>query len=308
MKQRNAARYIRAIARTRSISAAANELGISQPALSAYLKKVEKQLGTAIFDRASTPLALTQAGEAYLEYEGKVESLQRDLARAISDIDNLKSGSLSVGGTPLFTIDFLPHPIAQFCAKFPGIDVTVVGDTLPNLARAAIGGTIDVFIATSLQDNGDFDCVELGQERYFLCVPPEWDICNRLPSSESFDHPAMIGRDEFKLLAEHPFIMMQEDQQIGREMAKLIEAYDAEPAQVIHVNHALAGLALTQKGVGVSIVTEGALRSVDPGKMPRLYVADANGSTRTLYVALPKNRSVPRAADEFVKILLSETS
>ncbi|MDD6310470.1 MAG: LysR family transcriptional regulator [Firmicutes bacterium] len=67
--------YFQIIAETRSLSLAAKEVGISQPAMSAYLKKLEKQLGVTLFDRTVLPMKLTREGKAYLDYVNGVSEL-----------------------------------------------------------------------------------------------------------------------------------------------------------------------------------------------------------------------------------------
>lgn len=306
MKQRNAARYIRTIERMHSISGAAEELGISQPALSSFLKKAEERLGTAIFDRSSTPLSLTDAGRAYLEYEDGVERLEGDLKRKISDIEDLRCGTLSVGATASLSITFLPRAVASFAKRYPGIEVSVIADTLPELARAAIRGDIDLFVASSLQDNGAFDFIELAHERFFLCIPREWEVCERLPEADERGF-APLGPKQFALLDGLRFISMQEDQQIGRKLDELLEHYGITPGQIIRVNQALTSLALTEEGLGISLVTEGALNCLNPESLPALYLPDAQACTRMLYLAKPNNRTISRAAEEFVKMMLAET-
>ncbi|MBE6042572.1 MAG: LysR family transcriptional regulator, partial [Clostridiales bacterium] len=93
MKNSNKKTYIKAIAEIRSISAAAEMLGITQPALSAYLKKIETELGAAIFDRSSQPLELTDAGRIYIDYLDRSSALKRELLQNISDLQELKTGS-----------------------------------------------------------------------------------------------------------------------------------------------------------------------------------------------------------------------
>ena len=302
----NAARYIRAIDRQGSISAAAEELGISQPAMSLFLKKVEDRLGAAVFDRACSPLTLTPAGIAYLEYEDSVAQLRAGLTRKISDLNDLQSGDLVVGGTASFNTTLLPQAIAEFTARYPGVNVSVLDDTLPNLARKAVEGSIDAFIASSLQDNGMFDCVELCQERFFLCVPRDWPVCKLLPSVGEGEF-ALIGREDFKLLDGHVFIAMHDDQQIGKKLEELLEEYDITPKQTIHVNQALTSLAFTRAGIGISLVTEGALRCCNPSDMPALFLPDAQSYTRTLFLAKPNNRTTPRAVEELTSILLNQS-
>ena len=89
MESTSIAQYIRTVARLRNISAAAEELGVTQPALSARIKKLEQQLGAAVFDRSTTPLSVTEVGEAYLACQDSIESLNRELARKITQLRNL---------------------------------------------------------------------------------------------------------------------------------------------------------------------------------------------------------------------------
>ena len=60
--------YILEVHKMRSISKAAEKLKISQPALSAHIKKIEEALGVPIFDRAVKPIQLTEAGQIYIDY------------------------------------------------------------------------------------------------------------------------------------------------------------------------------------------------------------------------------------------------
>ena len=67
-------KYVYEVYKTRSFSKAAANLYISQPSLSATIKKIEARLGTPIFDRSTSPIMLTECGEKYIHY---VEHLDR---------------------------------------------------------------------------------------------------------------------------------------------------------------------------------------------------------------------------------------
>ena len=101
----------------RSISAAAESLGISQPALSSHLKKVESEIGTVLFDRSRQPLELTEAGRAYLEYLDRALSLEKEMEQTISDIEGLETGSITVGGAAFFNVAYLPKAVGIFARK-----------------------------------------------------------------------------------------------------------------------------------------------------------------------------------------------
>lgn len=76
-------KYIVTIAELRSISKAANELFISQPSLSSILSNLEKELGVTLFNRSTSPLSLTYAGEKYVETANKILSLENNLKKRV---------------------------------------------------------------------------------------------------------------------------------------------------------------------------------------------------------------------------------
>lgn len=70
--------YMKTICEQQSVSRAAKELGISQPALSTFVKKQEAEVGKALFDRSTLPIRLTEAGTAYLEYLDSCVNLKEE--------------------------------------------------------------------------------------------------------------------------------------------------------------------------------------------------------------------------------------
>ena len=67
--------YIKEVAKQKSFSKASKALGISQPALSNYIKKLEDRMGVLLFDRSISPIEITEFGKAYLEYAGLNQTL-----------------------------------------------------------------------------------------------------------------------------------------------------------------------------------------------------------------------------------------
>ena len=94
--------YVYAVYHEKSFSAAARKLFISQPALSAAVKKVEKELGMPLFDRSALPIQLTTAGKAYIKAVQQILTIQKNLKGYMGDLANLQSGNLSLGGTNFF--------------------------------------------------------------------------------------------------------------------------------------------------------------------------------------------------------------
>ena len=88
-------KYIITIAELKSISKAANELFISQPSLSSILSNLEKELGVTLFNRSTSPLSLTYAGEKYIKIAKEILSLESNLKKELFDISNMKKGKLT---------------------------------------------------------------------------------------------------------------------------------------------------------------------------------------------------------------------
>lgn len=302
MEALTTANCVKTVAELRSISAAAEALGVSQPALSTRIKKLEGELGAQVFDRSRTPISITDAGLAYLETQEGIEALKRRLAQRISDMQGLKSGRLVVGGASLFNSTLLPKAVARFAEQYPGIEVRVVTDTVPNLTQAALSGTIDLFVTPVPNDNLNLESEELLTERLLLCIPRDSKAAEHLPSagSEGF---ARIGAAEFKALAAEPFIMLDPTLQLGRKLKQLFELYSVEPAHAITVDQTSTGYALSMAGAGVGFVAESAMLDMPASQRPALYLADEAICSRKLYVARLKSTSRSRAEEEFSRVL-----
>lgn len=302
MESTSIAQYIRTVARLRNISAAAEELGVTQPALSARIKKLEQQLGAAVFDRSTTPLSVTEVGEAYLACQDSIESLNRELARKITQLRNLEAGRLVIGGATFFNITYLPKAVARFSQLYPGIEVKIVDDTVPNLTEAALRGEIDLFITPYASSNSGLSYQEFLDERIFLCLPPQAPQLQRLPQPgpEGF---AVIGKDDMASLADCCFITLSLSQQIGRKMAELFKRCGFSPAKVIQVDQTLTSLALTLAGAGASLITETTLCNSGLSEKPAMFLFEGELCRRSLFVAHPRGEDPSRAVEEFTRIL-----
>ena len=323
-KRNETSNYIKKIAQAKSISVAADQLGISQPALSSYLKKVEGELGVVLFDRSRQPLELTEAGRVYLDYLDEVVVRQKELMKNLSDINDLKTGSLTVGGASFFNVAYLPKAIAAFASENPGIDIEIVDDRVPRLEAMAQKGLLDLFITPINDEPERFVYEELLEEDVFLAVPTEWEVnrqlsrkavacpCGDSRAVENSDSWAVedsdaravpLTREEFACLCRETFIVLKSDQDIGRKMQALFASYGCRPDRVITAGQTMTSLALTQSGVGVSLITESSLRNCHLQRPPALYLADSDICRRRMFIAYPRNKYLSQASRELIRIL-----
>lgn len=295
MEKNSKKNYIKEIVETKSISIAAERLGISQPALSTYLKKIEKELGIVIFDRSRQPLELTEAGRVYVEYLERDEALQKELVQNLIDINGLNTGKVTVGGASFFNIAYLPKTVAKFAAEYPGVSVSIVDGKVPELVTMAQKGLLDLFITPSTAEPERFVYEELLEEKIYLAVPAKWSVNRKLHNP--------LTRDDFVSLCENTFIVLKSDQDIGRKMEALFEKFDCKPARIITAEQTMTSLNLTVGGVGISLITESSIKNCGLTNLPKLYMADPEICKRKMYVAYSRHKYLSHAAEKFIEVL-----
>jgi DNA-binding transcriptional LysR family regulator len=173
-------RYFLAVTETRSFTRAAERAGVSQPALTAAIKKLEEDLGGALFLRERGGAKLTSLGQHVLPRFQRL----RDETQAVQVIaDNhrrLKQVPLRVGILCTVGPARLTASLAAFRAKAPGVEIEIVVATQPEILRRLEEAEVDV-IVSNLGDAVPSFCVvaPLYDERYVVLLPPGHRLASR---------------------------------------------------------------------------------------------------------------------------------
>ena len=145
--------YIVAVYEEGSFSKAAQRLYISQPSLSASVKRIEDRISLPLFDRSTSPVTLTEVGQEYIRYALEIEEKECSFEKYISDCTNTVSGSVKIGGSSLFSSFMLPFMISEFNATYPDVTFEIIEDSTKNLIEKLSLGTIDIIIDNAVIDN-----------------------------------------------------------------------------------------------------------------------------------------------------------
>lgn len=132
------------VAKNESITRAANELMISQPAISKSIKTLEEQLNTNLFVRKRDGVILTEAGEVIYK---KIKSAMELINSAESDIDSLTKleyGSINIGASKTILHEYLMPYITKFHDQFPNINIRVYTEKTSELLKNLQMGIIDI--------------------------------------------------------------------------------------------------------------------------------------------------------------------
>jgi DNA-binding transcriptional LysR family regulator len=129
-------RYAEAVARHRHFTHAAEELHVSQSALSHQIRRLEAELGTELFERTSRSVVTTEAGEAVAARARTVIAEVEGVRGALDELKGLLRGRISIGALlPGGGLD-VPQLIGRFTEAHPGIEVDLHEGTAGDMTRA----------------------------------------------------------------------------------------------------------------------------------------------------------------------------
>jgi DNA-binding transcriptional LysR family regulator len=187
---------LKAIARHRTVTAAAGAVGVTPSAMTTRLKELEAVCGFQLFDRTPQGLQANRAGTVLLGMADQIHAAIGMAQGALSDLKGVTAGALVIGITSTAKY-FAPRLIADFARRYPGVDITLsVGNRLETIA-ALRRLAVDVAIMGRPPAQIDLIAEAFGDHPLVIIGPP--------------DHP-MVGRRNIPKveIAKEPFLMREE--------------------------------------------------------------------------------------------------
>lgn len=250
-------KYIITIAELKSISKAASELFISQPALSNIVSSIEKDLGAQLFNRSTNPISLTYAGERYIETAKQILSLEYSLKKEFSDISNMKKGKLTIGIPAVRGTHVLPLVLPKFTKKYPGIEVKLIEGDSNFLEKLLIEGKVDLVLTSLPSDNKKITCELLYEEKIMLA-------CKKGYLSDKYLLPSTTNIISLGKLKDVDFILTKKSHRIRNLTDNVFDLYDFEPKIILETSNTATAFRLATSGLGVCFVSEMILNTTKP--------------------------------------------
>lgn len=135
------------VVRTGSYSAAARELGYTQPAITQQMKALERSVGTPLFVRAGRRMRLTEAGETLARHAGVILESIAAAHRQMSALTGLRSGRVRVCAFPSAAATLVPEALAALAVEHPGVRVELQEGEPPETLEKVVRGECDVTLA-----------------------------------------------------------------------------------------------------------------------------------------------------------------
>ena len=134
------------VAKNESISKAASELHISQPAISKSIKNLEEQLGGSLFIRTKRGVTLTEEGKEFYSYIKQAIEYIGNAENKFTDLINLETGCIKIGISTTLTKEFLLPYLEEFHSLYPKINIQIITSITSDLILKLKNGLIDMVI------------------------------------------------------------------------------------------------------------------------------------------------------------------
>ncbi|MDQ1106021.1 DNA-binding transcriptional LysR family regulator [Nocardioides zeae] len=162
-----------------SFRTAAEQLFISQPALSQQIIRLESDLGIQLLDRSTRPFTVTAAGrEFYLRCRSVLEQVH-GLEGLLNELQAGELGRVRVALTRALVYGHLPAVIKEFRDASPRVDLPITYSTTVQILEELEGGRQDVAVLYTRHTDKGFSCVELYAEPYLLALPADHPLAER---------------------------------------------------------------------------------------------------------------------------------
>jgi len=301
-------KYVYEVYKEKSFSRAAKNLFISQPSLSARIKKVEEQLGAPIFDRSTTPVKLTQFGEAYIKATEEIFRIEQQMTDLVDDLSMLKVGHLAIGASNLLAAYALPPIILAFQQKYPNVSIQLIEGNTSDLEVMLRSNKVDLVIENHPFDSALFNRTFYCQETILLAVPRSLPIWDQLSDYElSYEdiqkkrylqpeHPAV----PLDFLRDTPFIMLTPGNDTRTRGDKLCREAGFHPKAILELNQQSSCYMAASTQLGATFISDILVTRLPSFEQLAYYKLEGEAAVRDVYFYHKKHSFKTRAMEEFL--------
>ncbi|MBF0139054.1 MAG: LysR family transcriptional regulator [Magnetococcales bacterium] len=283
-------RVFHAVAKHLSFTRAAEELYLTQPAVTFQIRQLEEHFNTRLFDRHHNRISLTDAGEAVFSYAERILDLYREAEKAISEMTGETRGIIKLGASTTIGEYLLPPILSGYHENFPKVQIRLSIDNTRLVVRKLEDATIDMGMVEGPVSNKNISTAPCLEDELVVVIPP--------------GHP-FASLDEIPLakLKEYPFVSREEGSGtrmvISEHLSKAGLSYD-HLDMILELGTTESVKAAVEGGVGFSILSSVALRK--ELQLQSLVVRRVKGIRfrRLLNFIYQKQKFRSKAVEEFL--------
>jgi DNA-binding transcriptional LysR family regulator len=278
-----------AVVEKKSFSQAAEQLGVTQPAVSLQVRALEQRLGQSLLDRSGRRVEPTEAGRRLYRSAQRMLALEEQLLDEVSADDGRLTGTLAIGASTGPGAHLVPLLLCEFQREHPDLHVALsIWDTQTVIDRV-VDRQLELGVVGALRRHRSLEFEPLVRDEIVLAVPPGHDAAG-----------GTISLDELK---EETLIVMQEGagvrQVVEEELRRAgLRLRGVEPKLELGLQESVKSAVAA--GYGVAFISRTAIE----GELAagRLAAAQVEGvePARQIYIVRARGRAATRAAEAFL--------
>jgi len=281
------------VAETKSFSKTSQIIHLTQPAVSLQIQALEEQYETKLFDRSSSSINLTSAGEVLYSYSKNILAQYAELEKEIGKITGLIKGSITIGASTTIGNYILPSIVFNFKKAHPKIKMSILIRNTNRVLDLLTSGVVDFGLVEGETTRSKIKVETLLTDELVFIVPAVHPLAKKKSIS-------------ILELMKEPFIIREE----GSGTRHIIEKYLASHGIKISDLHIVLVLGGTEsikdaveRGMGISIVSRWAARKEVQFGTLKYVTAKEDRIQRDFSLVMPKNAVFSHAVDEFLSFL-----
>ncbi len=291
--------YICTLADAGSMTQAANQLGISQPALSLYVSNLEKSLGVKLFERMGKRLILTYVGELYTEKARQMLTLKDLFNAELPGIIDGYKGRLRLGMQSFRSPHITPTLLINFKNDYPNVEIVLHEGNYRFLEGLLLDNQIDLFFCNCPSYNKNFQYVSLRREPVLLATPPGHPGAVHSQRVTGSKYPWI----DLRHFLNEQFILQHEGQSLRSSVDQILQDTGMKPAKLLCVRSIETSLRMTVEGMGISFCNESYTSYFNFEKKPSFFCVGSHIHTTEFVAAYIKGRNLPGYATHLIKLL-----
>ena len=286
----------RTVAEQRSFRKAAEELYLTQPAVSLQIKALEEDLSTQLFDRSGNQVMLTAAGRVLLDHAGQVHALLAEAEHQIASLSGDHAGGLALGASTTIVQYVLPRLLGEFCREYPRVRPTLISGNTEEIVDAVQQQKIALGLIEGPARSRDVKTEPFLADEMVLIVP----------SAHEWAERASIQTSDLRTA---PLLMRERGSGSRRVIELALERHGLKRSALqiaMELDSTEAIKSSVEAGLGVGFVSRWAIaKDLRLGKSFKPIDVDGLRIERDLLVAYTANPEPLGLAQEFRRFLFA---
>ncbi|EGO65911.1 LysR family transcriptional regulator [Acetonema longum] len=235
--------YFQMVAKTNSITRAAEQLHVSQSTVTLAIQRLEDELNSPLLDRSQKQLSLTSEGKVFIQKVSDAFNLLQDGIAEVNNYRQLKKGTLKVGVPPMIGSYLFPEILAGFKKHYPNLDLAIFEESSFYIRQLLEKGELDIGIVNLFQPSQLLETLSIANEQIVVCLP----LTHQL---------AKLSTIAIEKLKEEPFILFKAGAYNRQIILEECRKHGFDPHIILATDQIETMKGSVIKGVGICFLME----------------------------------------------------